>query len=95
MTSRPLTSKTAPETVGLIYRQLGPSHIFTSVEFPGVFVFAPTLYEAMEQVPEVLSAHASALAQKEVRYLLALDFEQFQGVLGKGEMPFLLAKRTS
>jgi hypothetical protein len=67
--------------ISIVYRKVGDSHVFTTLEFNGFQVGGPSLKRAFENLPEALSAHVSALEKAPMRYTLTESWQDFEGRL--------------
>jgi hypothetical protein len=71
-----------PEDVGLLYRPVGRSHVFSAPDLPGFQIGHPDLQLALEGICPALSSHLSATHGVPLRYELAGDYMLFLARIG-------------
>jgi hypothetical protein len=82
------------ESVSIVYRRIGDSHVFNSIEFNGFQIGGPSLKRAFESVPEALSAHVSALDKLPIKYEFNENWQDFEARLQDNNLPKVLIARS-
>ena len=70
--------KAPPEHVTLIYRAVGPTHVFTSSEWSGFHIGSHDLRDAFNQAIEALGEYVTELYGCEATYVPEMTFETFE-----------------
>jgi hypothetical protein len=66
-----------PEEITLVYREIGHTHAFTALDFPGFHVGSGCLKTVYRIAMRALSEHVSSIYRCDAHYEYEIPYEQF------------------